>query len=217
LRYASFDYTGMRLQDIALDSLVCDCCQPDIAAATGGPIVIYRDRTPEELRDIVVRRRVGGDWQPLQPLPPDGWEIPGCPINGPAIAAAGDEVAAAWFSAADNQPFVRYARSHDGGANFGEAFDIDAAGSFGYVDVELLGNGDAVVSWLRSDGDNLDFVTRRVAADGSLHPVERVAGIDSSQPLDFPQMVATDDRLIFMWTDYTTGSNVATAVGHYDR
>jgi len=217
LRYASFDFSGARQSDVALDALVCDCCQPDVALAAAGPIVIYRDRSLEEVRDIVVRRMVGGNWQPMQALPPDGWEIPGCPVNGPAIAAAGDEVAAAWFSAPGNQPFVRYARSHDGGASFSAALDIDTAGSFGYVDVELLGNGDAVVSWLRSAGDDLDFVTRRVSADGVVHPVERVAGIDSSQPLDFPQMVTAGERIIFMWTDYTTGSNVATAVGHFGR
>ncbi|HSG66827.1 MAG TPA: hypothetical protein VLD39_17595, partial [Gammaproteobacteria bacterium] len=146
---------------------------------------------------------------------PDHWQIQACPINGPAIAADGRNVAAAWFSAVDDQPIVHYARSTDGGLSFGEAIDIDTAGSFGYVDVELLGNGDAVVSWLRTGAEGLAFVTRRVSPNGELHPIERVADVDLSRPLDFPQMVSVGDRLVFVWTDYTTGSNVATAIGRY--
>lgn len=215
LRFARYDPTGRLLNETAIDELVCDCCQPDIALADDGPVLIYRDRTPEEVRDIVVRRMTGGEWGAVQALPPDHWTIAACPINGPAIAADGEDVAAAWFSAADDQPIVHFARSTDGGASFGDSIEIDAAGSFGYVDVELLENGDAVVSWLRQSGDQLAFATRRVSRSGELHPVERVADVDLSRPLDFPQMVSTGDRLVFMWTDYTTGSNVATAVGSY--
>jgi hypothetical protein len=215
LRYARFGYDGERRADIVVDPLVCDCCQPDIALTVGGPILIYRDRTPEELRDIVVRRMSDGEWQAMQPLPADHWTIEACPINGPAIAANGEDVVAAWFSAADDQPVVHFSRSTDGGASFGEAIEIDTAGSFGYVDVELLANGDAVVSWLRERGDKLAFVTRRVSSAGEINPVEPVADVDLSRPLDFPQMVAAGERLVFVWTDYTSGSNVETATGSY--
>jgi hypothetical protein len=215
LRYARFGRDGQRRTDVAVDSLVCDCCQPDVALTEAGPILIYRDRTPEEVRDIVVRRMAGGEWQDLQPLPADHWTIEACPINGPAIAADGENVVAAWFSAVDQQPIVHYARSTDGGASFSEAIEIDAAGSFGYVDVELLGNGDAVVSWLRSGDDNLSFSTRRVSPAGELSPVESVAQVDISRPLDFPQTVSVGDRIIFLWTDYTDGSNVKTGAGSY--
>jgi hypothetical protein len=215
LRFARFDTSGKRLADTPIDELVCDCCQPDVALADGGPVLIYRDRTTEEIRDIVVRHLNDGAWGPVHALPADHWQIDACPINGPAIAADGRDVAAAWFSAVDDRPVVHYARSTDGGLVFGEAVDIDTAGSFGYVDVELLDNGDAVVSWLRTSGERLAFVTRRVSPSGELQPIERVADVDLSRPLDFPQMVGVGDRLVFVWTDYTTGSNVATAVGDY--
>lgn len=215
LRFARFDASGRRLADAAIDELVCDCCQPDVALADGQPVLIYRDRTAEEIRDIVVRHWSDGAWGAVHALPADRWQIDACPINGPAIAADGRDVAAAWFSAVDDRPVVHYARSTDGGLTFGEAIDVDTAGSFGYVDVELLDNGDAVVSWLRTRGDRLAFVTRRVSPSGELQPVERVADVDLSRPLDFPQMVGVGDRLVFVWTDYTTGSNVATAVGDY--
>jgi hypothetical protein len=215
LRFARFGRDGTRIADSQIDELVCDCCQPDVALRDDGPILIYRDRTPEEVRDIVVRRMTDGRWQDLQPLPADHWVIEACPINGPAIAADGETVAAAWFSAVDEQPVVHFARSDDGGASFSDDVEIDTAGSFGYVDVELLANGDAVVSWLRSSDGDLSFTTRRVERNGTLGPLEPVAAVDLSRPLDFPQMVSVGDRLVFLWTDYTEGSNVTTGIGSY--
>jgi len=215
LRYARFDRDGERLTDVSLDELVCDCCQPDIAHTADGPILIYRDRTTDEVRDIVVRRMIDGQWQAVQALPADNWMIEACPINGPAIAADDDDVVAAWFSAVDNQPLVHFARSTDSGASFGAAIEIDASGSFGYVDVELLSNGDAIVSWLRSSGEDLALVTRRVSPAGELMAVETAVDIDLSRPLDFPQMVPAGERLVFVWTDYTSGSNVKTGIGRF--
>jgi len=215
LRYARFNRDGERLTDISLDELVCDCCQPDIAQTADGPILIYRDRTTDEVRDIVIRRMIDGEWQAVQALPADNWTIEACPINGPAIAANDDDVVAAWFSAADDQPLVHFARSTDGGAEFGASLEIDAGGSFGYVDVELLGNGDAIVSWLRSSTNGLALVTRRVSPAGELMAVEKAVDLDISRPLDFPQMVAAGERLVFVWTDYSSGSDVKTGVGRF--
>ncbi|NIW23803.1 MAG: hypothetical protein GWN29_04150 [Gammaproteobacteria bacterium] len=110
---------------------------------------------------------------------------------------------------------MHFARSTDSGASFGEAVEIDASGSYGYVDVELLGNGDAIVSWLRSGAENLALVTRRVTPAGELTVVETAVDIDISRPLDFPQMVPTGERLVFVWTDYSSGSDVKTGVGRF--
>ena len=63
LRIAQLDYSGAVVAREIVDELVCDCCQPDRAMAAAGPVVAYRDRTPEEIRDIVVRRNVDGAWQ----------------------------------------------------------------------------------------------------------------------------------------------------------
>ena len=104
----------------------------------------------------------------------------------------------------------------DGEVGFGSV-DVDTEGSFGYVDVELLANGDGVVSWLRSSGDDLALVTRRISESGELHPVEEVTIVDLSRPLDFPQMVSAGDRLVFLWTDYTSGSDVKTGIGRYGQ
>jgi hypothetical protein len=215
VRFARFSADGERLVDEALDELVCDCCQPDVALSAAGPVLSYRDRTPEELRDIVIRRMRDGRWQAVEPLPPDGWRIPGCPINGAAIAADGDDVVVAWFTAPDDEPAIRFARSGDAGETFGEAVDIDTAGSFGHVDVALSSRGDAVVSWLRSGESGVELVMRRVSRSGELGAIETVAGSGVSRPIDFPQMIFAGDRLVFAWTNFDNGSDVKTAIGRH--
>jgi hypothetical protein len=144
LRFARLELDGSVTERGEIDPLVCDCRQTDVAVTSAGPIVIYRDRTDEEIRDVVVRRHDGREWLAPVALGEEGWRIEGCPVNGPAIAARADEVVAAWFTAAANQPRVRFARSRDGGTSFSAALDIDVAGAFGQVDIALLDDATAV-------------------------------------------------------------------------
>ena len=32
--------------------MACDCCQTDAALTARGPLLVYRGRTPDEIRDI---------------------------------------------------------------------------------------------------------------------------------------------------------------------
>jgi hypothetical protein len=201
LRLAALDYSGNVTAREIVDELVCDCCQPDRAMASAGPVVAYRDRTPEEIRDIVVRRNVGGAWQEAVAAGVDGWEIEGCPVNGPAIAAAGDRVAVAWFTAAGNTPRVRFAWSADGGASFERAFDLDGAGSFGQVGLVLGDDGAAKVTWWRAArSGGTDLVLRTVAPDGSVNEARVLAHSAAAQPVDVPQIAKVGDGVLVAWT-----------------
>jgi len=212
LRYARMSNDGRVLERAEIDELVCDCCQPDVAVTSQGPIVTYRDRTADEIRDIVVRRLDGARWLEPVGLGPDNWEIAGCPVNGPAIAASGNEVAVAWFTAADNEPRVRFARSTDSGVSFGAAIDVDAEGAFGHADVAMVDDGAAVVSWWRRhEGGDIALAARRIEADGSFGDIRVVAVNDVAQPLDVPQMISTGSGLIFAWTSLAESYGVRTA------
>jgi hypothetical protein len=202
LRYGTIAADGTATDLGEIDSLVCDCCQTGVAVSATGPVVIYRNRTADEIRDVAVRRNVAGAWTDPVVLGPDGWRIDGCPVNGPAIAADGDDVAAAWFTAADDASRVRAARSTDGGKTFGRAIDVDGDGSFGYVDVVLLDDGASIVSWWRRAGDGrIALAARRIEKDGRLGDLRIVTENDTPRPLDMPQMAAAGERLIFAWTD----------------
>jgi hypothetical protein len=219
LRFAHLAPDGHTVEQSEIDALVCDCCQTDVALAAGGPIVIYRDRTEDEIRDVFVRRYGAGGWLDAQGLGNEGWEIAGCPVNGPAIAANGSEVAAVWFTAAGGRSRVRFARSSDGGERFDPALDIDTEGAFGQADVALLDDGRAVVSWWRrapgADSTGLTLATRTVGADGTLGPVRVIAANATAQPLDVPEIVALGDRVLVAWTSLEDGGRVRTALAEY--
>jgi hypothetical protein len=201
LRLGTLDYAGNVVAREIVDELVCDCCMPDRAMTPAGPVVAYRDRTPEEIRDIVVRRQIGGAWQEAVQAGADSWHIEGCPVNGPAIAAAGEQVAVAWFTAAGGTPRVRFARSADGAASFAPALDLDGAGSFGQVGLVLAADGTAQVTWWRAAaGGGTDLVLRTVSAAGVAGEPRVLAHSSAVQPVDVPQVVAVGDDLLVAWT-----------------
>ena len=212
LRYALFGADGERRASAELDALACDCCQTDVVFSDGDALLAYRDRTTTEIRDITLRRLTAEGWQPPVALAPDNWMIEACPINGPAIAARGEQVAVAWFSAADNRPIVNLVRSNDGGQTFGDTIELDSTGSFGHVDVAALANGETAVSWLRTQGDGLALALRLISRSGQPSEPMTVAFIDAAGPLDFPQMVYDGRQLTFAWTDFGDVQRVKTAV-----
>ena len=201
LRIAQLDDSGAVSAREIVDELVCDCCQPAAAMTSSGPVLAYRDRTPEEIRDVVVRRHAAAGWQPPVPAATDGWHIEGCPVNGPAIAASGERVAVAWFTAAGGTPRVEFAWSDDGAASFAPALELDGAGSFGQVGLVLGRGGTAHATWWRAAaGGGTDLVLRTVATDGSLGEPRVVAHSAAAQPVDVPQLAAAGDDLLIAWT-----------------
>jgi len=199
LRAAVIDADGKLHQEQLIDELICDCCQTDVAIAQSGPVAVYRDRTVNEIRDIFVARNVERIWSPGVALNNDNWQIAGCPVNGPAIAARGNRVAAAWFSAPDQRAAVQVKFSEDGGRSFGRAIQLATEGSLGHVDVVLLRDGSAVVSWLQSSsGGHGDLVARRVMADGDSGSTRRIASNVPARSV--PQMALSGSDLVFVWT-----------------
>jgi len=198
LRRADLSPAGAVVSQDVIDALVCDCCRTDVAEVDGGVAVIYRDRSPAEIRDIHVRLLGSGE---SVVLGPDYWQIEGCPINGPAIDARGAVVAAAWFTAADDGPRVRFARSVDGARTFGPALDIDSDAAIGQVGVALDDTGVAYVSWWRRAQAGAEFVVRGVDSAGALLPIVTVGTVDVSRPQTVPQIKWVRDRLVVAWTD----------------
>jgi hypothetical protein len=201
LRFARLGADGAVLERGVIDTLVCDCCQTDVAVASEGPIVVYRDRTEDEVRDVVVRRYAGSAWSAPRALGAENWQIEGCPVNGPSIDARGAHTAVAWFTAADDRPRVRFAQSLDGGVTFSSALDIDVERAFGQVAVAVLDDNATAVAWWRGAPDGQTaLAVRIVGRDGALGPILTVALEATPQPLDVPEMLAVDAGLLLAWT-----------------
>jgi hypothetical protein len=185
-----------------LDARVCDCCQTDAALTADGPIVAYRDRSDKEVRDIYVIRKTAAGWSTPAPVHQDNWQIPGCPVNGPAVAAAGKRVAVAWFTAAEPAgPRVQIAFSEDGGQKFGEPVLIDGEKPPGRVDLQLSPHGDAIVSWLGSQGEGAAVRLRRVSPQGKAGAPVTVAATSSARSSGFPRTAVSGDRLWLAWVE----------------
>jgi hypothetical protein len=213
LRFARLAHDGKLAEQGVLDSLVCDCCTTGIAPQGAGAVLVYRDRTPDEIRDVVVRRRVDGQWSEPVQAGADQWRIEGCPINGPAVATLGTSVAVAWFTAAGERPRVRFAFSTDGAATFAPAVDVDAQGPIGRVGVALVDEHNAFVSWwARGSGKGAMLAVRRASSSGALGPVVEIATSSSIHPDDVPQMTAAGGKLLWAWTDSSDPNGVRTAI-----
>ncbi len=212
LRFRSFHpERGPGAKEV-IDSRVCDCCQTTVALPGNGPVVAYRDRTEGEVRDISVARHDGEGWSTPRPVYDDGWEIPACPVNGPASDALGDLVVLAWFSAADDRPVVRVAFSRDGGATFGDPVRVDGGDPAGRVQVRFVDGEDVAVSWLERVSGAGEIHLRRVGLDGRRGRTFRVASTEDSRASGFPRMVALPgNTLLFSWTDPSGEGLVRTA------
>jgi hypothetical protein len=81
------------------------------------------------------------------------------------------------------------------------------------VDVALLADGSALVSWLESASDGTgDIRVRRATLQGVLGPALTVAKTDAGRMSGFPQMVVSGDQVVFAWTDVADGvTSVRTA------
>jgi hypothetical protein len=192
-------YEGGRFsQESILDERVCDCCQTDAAPVPGGMIVVYRDRSSAEVRDIYYRKNTNGVWSKAKPLWNDGWKIEACPVNGPAISSFASHVAIAWFTGASNQPRVQIIFSADGGETFGKAIRIDNGNPIGRVDVDWLQNQNAMVTWMENNGE---IRARLIRPDGSGEQSFVVAKSSNSQASGFPRLARFGKGAIVSWTD----------------
>lgn len=195
-----------------LDSRTCDCCQTAAAVTARGPIILYRDRSDIEQRDIAVRRFVDGAWTPSTPLHDDGWIINACPVNGPAISAKGDTVAAIWFTAAHDTAKVQLVFSTDAGATFGTPVRIDAGLPSGRVDVELLDGGEALVTWIeRTAKDSSEVRARLVQRNGTAEPAMTIGGLPGGRASGFPRMARRGADVVVAWTVPGTPSTIRLA------
>ena len=186
-------------RDVELDPRTCDCCQTDAARTSEGVVVVYRDRSEDEIRDIALIRGTEEGWSAPTAVAHDGWRTDACPVNGPAVDARGDAVVVAWFTAPD-RPRVRVAFSRDGGRTFAAPIDVAVGATAGRVDTVLLPDGRAVVSWLADSPGSAEVRAQFFSSSGPAGPAVTVARSDVARSSGFPQMAAADAGLLFAWT-----------------
>jgi len=211
LRSAIMDTNGKIIEEFELDDRVCDCCQTDTAMTQNGPIVVYRDRTETEIRDISYVRFTNGEWTKPKPVNTDGWSIFGCPVNGAGISALKNMVAVAWFTKANDEPKVRVSFSDNNGEIFKAPIEVDFVKPSGRVDIELLDDGSAMVSWLDNIEGFAKIRLQRIYSDGHKDPAFNVSESSESRSSGFPRMVMKNDHAFLTWTNSGDTLTVRTA------
>lgn len=200
LRVAEVNLKGKVIRDDLLDDKTCDCCQTSTALTGQGPIVIYRNRSDEEIRDIAITRLVNGQWTEPKVIHEDGWKIAGCPVNGPRAAAINSTVLVGWFTASGESPKVQFAFSDNSGENFKAPVAIKGK-VIGRVDVALLDSKTGVVSWVETLDEGTFLLAAQITIDGKIGTPVKISSMDPSRKSGFPQMEVLGDRVYFAWTE----------------
>lgn len=199
-----------------LDDRTCDCCQTSAVVTDAGPLLAYRDRSSTDVRDISIVRAVGDGWSEPRALHADGWEIAGCPVNGPALDARGAVVVAAWYTGASGAD-VRVSFSTDAGRSFGAPTILDGAAPLGRVDVVLLEDGRAAVSWLARAGESAEIRIATVSSGGAPSEARVVARTSAERASGFPRLVRSGDRLLVTWVETGDPGALHAAIVSLDR
>ena len=68
----------------SIDEQVCECCSIHARALPAESLVLYRDKSKENIRDIAIAAGHPSAWA-HRIVFDDQWKIDGCPVNGPRL------------------------------------------------------------------------------------------------------------------------------------
>ncbi|MDA0314269.1 MAG: hypothetical protein O3A40_03090 [Bacteroidetes bacterium] len=207
IRAAEVTVQGKVLWDSQLDDKTCDCCQTSTAITSQGPVVVYRNRSDQEIRDIAITRLVDGDWTEPNIIHTDGWEISGCPVNGPKVVAQGKRVLVGWFTAAKGQAKVNFSFSSDAGGTFGAPIAVEGQGIIGRVEVALLDEQSGIASWMETNETGTYLMAARIDSGGTMGMRWEIGKMDSGRKSGFPQLEVLGDAIYFAWTEVQEDAN----------
>lgn len=199
---------------VELDHRVCDCCNTATVATDSLIMVAYRDRSEHEIRDIgyVVKRMGSDDWSTPKLVHADNWEIAGCPVNGPALAAndRGD-IAIVWYTAPSGRAQVLFSR-YDAKTDAWESPTLlDDNQPLGRVDLQLNQDGTAYATALTSTEDEASAALTlwTIPSKGTIQR-ETLTNTSSARSSGFPKIALFKDDLF--WVRTVVG---ATQKDHY--
>ena len=185
-----------------LDDRTCECCPTTLTRTSAGIVAAYRDRTESERRDIAVVRLVDGAWSPPGDLWPDGWEINGCPVNGPAAASSGLRTAVVWYHGGEHAG-VRAAVSEDGGLTFDEPITLAGEEAIGRVAAAWPTDQHVAAVWIaEGPGDDGKAALTMATLDmtGSVS-VKVVGAVEAGRRSGYPRIAPMGDgTCLLVWT-----------------
>lgn len=201
LHTALVDTFGIVSDESLLDSRICDCCQTASAMVENGPVVIYRDRSEREIRDISIIRYENGAWSEPSNIYRDEWMIAGCPVNGPAMSAHKNKLAIAWFTGKNKKGEVKVIFSENGGWTFGKPIVIDVDNPLGRVDIHWLNEKQVAVSWISNKAKSTKISLQVLESNGKKGIFQHITDTSPERLSGFPIFVPYEGGLILSTTE----------------
>lgn len=184
-----------------IDARVCDCCQTDMAMTPNGPMIVYRDRSEAEIRDIYFSIFRDGKWTEPAAVFDDNWLIEGCPVNGPVITSNGNNTAVAWFSSANRAQQVKLAFYDLSKNKFDQPVLVDDTKSLGRLDLVFIDEETVVISWLDMSETNSKINLQAFRRDGTRSEIISPVITSESRSSGFPRMIISGSNLYLSWTE----------------
>lgn len=211
LRYCLYGPTGKPGKEHELDPLVCDCCGTSAVSFTDGHVLIaYRNRSKAEVRNIQL---VYGDpqkpnsWKPSDFAEPQDWTTRSCPVNGPSLAAMGQNVVLAYYhQGADGAGQVKFSWSKDGGAEFQFPSLLQREGEIlGRVGTAMLREDLAVLTWLEHQGETSRWMACTLQMDGKVGSAVVLGAVKGARADGFLQLIRLPGGVMAAWNGTTGG------------
>lgn len=187
-----------------LDRRVCECCPTASTQTSEAAQFFYRDRADDETRNIsVVSYNFDQqEWSDPQYVYDDGWQVHGCPVNGPAADSYEDVIGAAWFTSPSDAPRVRVAFSEDHGSSFSEPMEVHTGHALGRVDIKMVDQQTALVTWLEQHDDQTFLKARLINSNGDKSSPQTLVSGDylANRSAGFPRMAHVGSSVYIGWS-----------------
>ncbi|MES3628746.1 MAG: hypothetical protein PPP56_01115, partial [Longimonas sp.] len=163
----------------------------------------YRDRTDAEIRDIASVRVTPSGQQHDGRVAADDWEIPACPVEGPAMVRRGATTDAVWFTGSESTPKVFWAASSSDAEGFGAATQIDAGSPAGRVGAVALDDSRTLLTWIEATeaGSTDAHIMARTASDSGISAASTLMPTATRRSSGFPVLARTDSTTWIAWTE----------------
>ena len=201
LRTAILDGNKIKSENM-LDDDVCTCCPTGAIQLPGGSAVVYRDRLPQEIRDISLVHLKNDAWSKPSRIQNDNWVMPGCPVNGPSIATNGYIIAVSRFTVIKNKAKIILRLFKDGQAESGKEIILDENIPVGRC--TTVCSKDAVYNiWIGVDKKQTVLRMAEVSLSGKIKRKITLVPIDKDRSSGMPRAIFSNNYLWVSWT----GSN----------
>ena len=201
LRTAILDGNEIKSENM-LDDDVCTCCPTGAIQLPSGSAVVYRDRLPQEIRDISLVHLKNDAWSKPSRIQNDNWVMPGCPVNGPSIATNGYIIAVSRFTVIKNKAKIILRLFKVGQAESGKEITLDENIPVGRC--TTVCSKDAVYNiWIGVDKKQTVLRMAEVSLSGKIKRNITLVPIDKDRSSGMPRAIFSNNYLWVSWT----GSN----------